>query len=73
VLDKEENEVENPVIRSHPMLHFNENGYIDDDLMLDVPDFVMDNPFNDFEGLDTNVYLDESSILNWMKFKINMI
>jgi hypothetical protein len=31
-------------------------------LVLDIPDVVMDNPFNDFEGLDTNYDLDESDI-----------
>jgi len=57
VLDEEDNEVDHPIIGSHDrMLH------LDDDLILDIPDVVMENLFNDYEGLDTN-YATMSQIL----------
>jgi hypothetical protein len=62
VLDQEVHELDHPVIGSHPMHHVDDDDYIDDDLVLDIPDVVMDNPFNDFEGLDTNFDLDELDI-----------
>jgi hypothetical protein len=44
------------------MLHLDGNDYIDDDLVLDILAVVMNNPFNDFEGLDANFDIDESNI-----------
>lgn len=29
--------------------------------MLDIPDFVMDNPYNDYEGLDVDCDIDHES------------
>ena len=36
------------------MLHHDNDYYIDDDLVIDIPDVVMDNPYNDYEGMDIN-------------------
>jgi hypothetical protein len=44
------------------MLHLDYHDYIDDEVVLDIPDVVMDNPFNESEGLYTNSDLDESYI-----------
>jgi hypothetical protein len=44
------------------MLHLDNDDYIDVELLLNIPDVVMENPFNDYEGLDTNNDLDESYI-----------
>jgi hypothetical protein len=62
VSNKEMNQVDHLVIGSHHMLHLDDDDYIDDDLVLDIQDVVMDNPFNDFEGLDTNYDLDKLDI-----------
>ena len=62
MLDEEDNQVDNPIIGSHPMLHLDDDDYIDDELVLEISYVVMDNPFNDFEGLDANFYIDESNI-----------
>jgi hypothetical protein len=44
------------------MLHLDYDDYFDDNLVLDIPNVVMDEPFNDFEGLDTNFDFHESNI-----------
>jgi hypothetical protein len=62
VSDKEDNQVDNPIIGSHPMLHLDDDDYIDDNLALAILDVVMDTPFNDSEGLDINFDLNESNI-----------
>lgn len=59
---EEGNQVDHIVIVSHLIHHIDDYDYIDDDLMLDIPHVVMENPFNDFEGLATNFNLDELDI-----------
>jgi len=67
VSEKEENQVDYPFIGSHPMLH------IDDDLVLDIPYVVMDNPFNDSKGQDTNYDIDEYNIeLDEARYQYNL-
>ena len=57
-LDEEGNPSDNTIIASHTMLHHDYDDYIDDELVLDILDVVMDNPYNDSEGLDTNFDID---------------
>jgi len=61
-LDKEENQVGHLVIGSPPMLHIDDDDYIDDELVLYIPNVVMENPFNNSKGLDTNSDIDETYI-----------
>ena len=58
-LGEEENQVDHIFIVSHPIIHLDCKDYIDDDLLLDIPNVVMDDPFNDSRWLDTNFDLDE--------------
>ena len=44
------------IIQSLP--HIDKDYYIHDDLVLDIPDVVMDNPCNDSKGMDVNFGLD---------------
>ena len=72
-LDEEVNQVDHIVNALHPMLQLDYDDYIDDDLVLDIMDVVIGNPYNDSKGLDIDFDLDHESILNYMKFKINII
>jgi hypothetical protein len=56
-LNQEFHEPNHPIIGSQPMQQVDGDDYIDDELVLYIPDVVMDNHFNDCEGLDTNSYL----------------
>jgi len=68
VLDQQVHELDHIIIGLHPMHHVDDDDYIDDDLVLDIPNVVMDNPFNDSKGLDTNYDLDELDIeLDWVQ------
>jgi len=62
VSNQEAHEFEHPFICSHIMHRVDDDDYIDGDLALNIPNVVMDNPFNDSKGLDTNYDLDESDI-----------
>ena len=48
---EKENQVDHLVIVSHPMIHLDDDAYIDDDLVIDILYVVMGNYFNDFQGL----------------------
>lgn len=62
-LDEEGNQVNHIVTTLHPVLHLDDNDdYVDDDLLIDILDVVMDNPQNDFKGLDMNYNLGEPDI-----------
>jgi hypothetical protein len=58
VSNEEIQEVDHPFIDSHPMDHVVDDDYIDDVLVLDNPDVVIGDPFNDFNGLYINFDLD---------------
>jgi hypothetical protein len=58
VPNQEVHELDHPVISSHHMHQVDDDNYIDDDLVLYIPNVVMDNIFNNFEGLDTIYNLD---------------
>ena len=61
---------EETIISSHHMPLVDDGDCIDDELVIDILDVVMDNPCNDFEGLDTNVDFDESNIeLNEVQYQ----
>ena len=54
------------------MIHLDDD-YIYDDLVLDIPYVVMDNPYNDYEGLDKNLDLRDSDVeLNKVQDESNM-
>ena len=57
-LDEGGNQVDQTVI--YP--HLDDDDYIDDDLDPDVADVVLENPYNDSEGLDTNFDLHDSDV-----------
>ena len=57
-LDEGGNQVYQTVI--YP--HLDDDDYIDDDLDPDVADVVLENPYNDSEGLDTNSDLHDSDV-----------
>lgn len=46
------------MITSHPILHLDDDDYIDNELVLDILVVVMDNPYNDSKGLDIDFYRD---------------
>ena len=56
-LEEHENQVDHKIISSHSMLHLD-----DDDLVIDILDVFMDNPYNDFQGKYTNYNLHELDI-----------
>jgi len=64
VLHEEVHEVDHPIIDSHPMDHVvvDDDDYMDDDIVLDIPNVVIHNPFNDFKGLDISSDIDDSYI-----------
>jgi len=61
-LEEDENQVDHLIISSNPMLDLDDDDYVDDYLVLDIPNDVMGNLYNDFEGLDTNFDIDELDI-----------
>jgi len=68
-LDEEWNQVDHTVIASHPMPRLEEDDYIDYDLVLDIPDVVMDDSYNGFEGLDVDFDLYHESYIEFDEFQ----
>ena len=61
--NEEDNQVGHLDIGSHLTLHLDDDDYyINDDLVIGIPNVVMYNHFNDFEGLDADFDLDELEI-----------
>ena len=55
------------------MLHLDADDYVYDDLVLDITNVVMENPYNDSKRLDTFFDILMNQIMIWMNFKIKVI